>query len=255
LAAASAWAASVDPLPLTWSLAAADPRLVQVKVFLAQEGAPGHDRATQLLAELRAYCDEVPNRRLLMEVEILEALSYAQRGDDESALETLAHAVLTAEKDGWVRLFVDLGPGTERLLSQLARRGVAPHYLDRVLSAFPSNDGAPAPLRHVPAAEVIEPLSERELDVLHLLAQRYSNKEIAARLFIASSTVKRHTLNIYRKLEVSDRREAVARAAELRLVPHRPAAEYASSDGARRTQLAIEPGEEPVTTVSAPARR
>lgn len=221
LAAATAWASSVDPLPLTWSLAAADPRLVQVKVFLSQDGLAGHDRAAQLLAQLRSYCAEVPNQRLLLEVEALEALFHARRGCFDCALEILARAVRSAEKDGWVRLFVDLGPDMERLLAQLAQRGVSPHFVGSLLAAFPDGHAVPSPPFKTSSQALVEPLSERELEVLDLLAQRYSNKEIAAQLFIASSTVKRHTLNIYRKLEVSDRREAVARAADLSLLPPR----------------------------------
>ena len=180
----------------------------------------GRSRSSRPTArQLHAYCNEAPVRRLLLGAEALEAMFHARLGCADRTLEALTRAVQVAEKDGWVRLLVDLGPDMARLLTQLARRGFAPHDLGHVLSAFPSSHGVPEPLPQTPAARLIEPLLERELDVLHLLAQRYSNKEIAMRLFIASSTVKRHTLSIYRKLEVSDRREAVARAAERRLLP------------------------------------
>jgi LuxR family maltose regulon positive regulatory protein len=82
-----------------------------------------------------------------------------------------------------------------------------------VLSAFPSQRRLPQ--RH----DQVEPFTERELDILELLKERASNREIAGQLFIAPSTVKRHTLNIFRKMEVSDRRQAVARAIELGLLP------------------------------------
>lgn len=218
LVEASTWAGGVDPLPLTWSLAVVDPRLVQAKVFLAQEHASGQERAAQLLAELRAFCHRVPNRRLLMEVEALEALLQAQRGHTERALETLERVVLTAETDGWVRLFVDLGPEMESLLTQLAAHGVAPSYIAHILAAFPVAPTMPAPPTHDGQEPLIEPLSERELEVLRLLAQRYSNKEIAARLFIAPTTVKHHTIKIYRKLNATDRRAAVTRAEALGLL-------------------------------------
>jgi ATP/maltotriose-dependent transcriptional regulator MalT len=99
------------------------------------------------------------------------------------------------------------------LLRQLTiRRGAAP-AISGVLSAFPAR-------HHLPQhQDLIEPLTERELEILELLKGRDSNKEIADQLSIAPSTVKRHTLTIYRKLEVNDRREAVARAIQLGLLP------------------------------------
>jgi LuxR family maltose regulon positive regulatory protein len=215
---ANTWAAAVDPLPLTWSLAVVDPRLVQARVFLLQERAAKLDLAAQILAELQDYCAQVPNRRLKLEVDTLQALLQVRRGHDEDGMEMLERAVLTAETEGWVRLFVDLGPGMEALLTRLAARGVAPHYLAHVLSAFPAGPDTSAPPRHDARVQLIEPLTDRELDVLTLLAQRFSNKEIAARLFIAPATVKHHTLSIYRKLDASDRRQAVALAEEMGLL-------------------------------------
>src|SRR5919112_1287646 len=96
----------------------------------------------------------------------------------------------------------------------LTSRPAAPQSIAGMLGAFPKHDHVP-PFSHQQG--LVEPLSERELEVLALLGERDSNKEIAAHLFIAPSTVKRHTLNIYRKLEVSDRRAAVTRARELAL--------------------------------------
>lgn len=218
LAGASTWAAGVDPLPIVWSIAVVDPRLVQARIYLAQKRAPSRELAAQLLTQLRAHCEEVPNRRLLMEVEALEAILHAQRGQDDQALETLGRVVLAAEPDGWVRLFVDLGPEMQSLLVQLVSRGLAPHYIAHILAAFPAAPLELATPGHHGQAGLIEPLSERELEVLTLLAQRYSNKEIAERLFLAPATVKHHTINIYRKLDVSDRREAVAQAAALGLL-------------------------------------
>jgi LuxR family maltose regulon positive regulatory protein len=215
LADASAWAVQVEPGPLTWALAVRDPRLVQARVFLAEEPATRLDRAAALVAEVRAFCQRVPNPRLLMEIDALDALLADRQGQHEAALETLARAVLAAEAAGWVRLFVDLGDPMAGLLEQLAARRVVPHTIARILNAFPARPGAPS----LPAQPgLLEPLSERELEILALLGARDSNKEIATQLFIASSTVKRHTLNIYRKLEVNDRREAVIRARELGLL-------------------------------------
>ena len=111
-----------------------------------------------------------------------------------------------------IRVFVDLGPKMAALLHQLAAQRAAPGFIARLLDAFPAaRSPEPAPRQ----AGLIEPLSERELEVLALLAQRLSNKEIARELSISPMTVKRHTVNIYQKLLVSGRREAVAKAVAL----------------------------------------
>jgi LuxR family transcriptional regulator, maltose regulon positive regulatory protein len=215
LAEAIAWTAHVEPGPLAWTLVMIDPRLAQVRVFLAEERSTGLEHAAALLAEVRAFCRRVPNPRLLLEVEALAALLEDQQGQREAALETLTRVVLAAQPNVWVRLFVDLGEPMAALLRQLGARGVASHTIARLLSAFPDSLYLSVPSDQ---PGLIEPLTERELEVLGWLAARASNKEIAEHLFIAPSTVKRHTLNIYRKLEVNDRRGAVLRATQLGLL-------------------------------------
>ncbi|MFT4038280.1 MAG: LuxR C-terminal-related transcriptional regulator [Thermomicrobiales bacterium] len=215
-AAATAWAQQVTPGPLTWALAVIEPRLAQASALLAEGGAASLDQAATLLAELRAFCARLPNRRLCLEVDALSALLDAQQDRPEQALATLREVIAETGPDGWVRLFVDLGEDMEQLLRQLGRHGAPPRALERILAAFP--------VRHAPAGApdqsgLIEPLSPRELEILALLGERDSNKEIAARLFISPGTVKRHTISIYRKLDVNDRREAVARATGLGLMP------------------------------------
>ena len=134
-------------------------------------------------------------------------------------------AVALAEPGGVIRVFVDLGPRMAALLHQLAAQRVGPaDFIATLLAAFPAARD-PAPALRQPS--LIEPLSERELEVLALLAQRLTNKEIARVLSISPMTVKRHSSNIYQKLAVGGRREAVAKAAALGLVsaapyPHLP---------------------------------
>jgi LuxR family transcriptional regulator, maltose regulon positive regulatory protein len=208
LAEASAWAAGVEPGPLTWPLGVMEPRVAQALIFLTQERESNIERAALLIAELQAFCQRVPNPRLAMEVEALGILLADRRGDREGALISLQRLVPEAETQGRVRLFVDFGAPMERLLRQLAVRRRSPAAITRALSAFPAQRDLPH------QTELAEPLTEREQEILALLKGRDSNREIAERLFIAPSTVKRHTLSIYRKLEVSDRRAAVARAIE-----------------------------------------
>jgi LuxR family maltose regulon positive regulatory protein len=104
----------------------------------------------------------------------------------------------------------------ESLLRELAARRHAPIEVARLLNAFPARPGR---LALTAQTGLAEPLTERELEILALLGARESNKEIAAQLYIAPSTVKRHTLNIYRKLGVNGRREVVVRATQLGILP------------------------------------
>lgn len=216
LAEASAWAVEVEPPPLVWSVEVVEPRLVQARILLSMEREDGLDQAIALIAEMRAFCERLPNHRRLMEVEALTALIEVRRGERAAALKRVQRLVLATEGESWVRLFATLGEPMELLLRQLLARRVAPHAISRILAAFPARHGVSGLGQQ---SGLTEPLSERELEILALLRGRDSNKEIAERLYIAPSTVKRHTLNIYRKLEVNDRRAAVGRAAALGLFP------------------------------------
>ncbi len=215
-AQAVAWARQATPGPLTWALAVVEPRLAQVRALLAEDDAAAQDQAATILAEVRAFCARLPNRRLCLEVDALKALLEERLGNHDSALGMLRQIVQDTGSDGWVRLFTDLGGDMEDLLRQLPRGAVSPRALERILATFPVQQRAVAAPDQ---SQLIEPLSKRELEVLALLGARDSNKEMAERLFISPGTVKRHTISIYRKLDVNDRRQAVARAVELGLLP------------------------------------
>jgi LuxR family maltose regulon positive regulatory protein len=210
------------------------PALTQVRTLLAG-GAP-HElvQADELLAGRRVQAAARHSRRSLIEIDALHALVLAARGDEAAALAALRRAVELAAPGGALRLLVDCGPGLVGLLETLADDGIAPAYVRQVLAAFgaePSPTAAPLvaatpPARHAltPAARtiridgVIESLTNREMDVLLLLAERLSDKEIAERLVLAPVTVKKHTLHIYRKLGVNNRRAAAEVARQLGLV-------------------------------------
>ena len=161
------------------------------------------------------------NTRYLIEVLALEALLQEARGNLDAGLAALQQAVALAEPGGVIRVFVDLGPKMAVLLRQLAARSGAREYLDRLLAAFGDvKEHQAPPNKPLPSqGGLIEPLSERELEVMALLSERLSNKEIAQELTISPTTVKRHTVNIYQKLSVGSRRDAVARALALGLLP------------------------------------
>jgi LuxR family maltose regulon positive regulatory protein len=160
-----------------------------------------------------------------IEILALLALAQAAKGDLPAALGTLERALTLAEPEGYVRLFVDEGALMARLLTEAQAQRIRPAYVAKLRAAFSVVAEQVAPrgpqIVHVATGveqPLIEPLSEREIEVLALVAQGFSNREIAERLFIALSTVKGHNRIIFEKLQVQRRTEAVARARELGLV-------------------------------------
>ena len=133
--------------------------------------------------------------------------------DVPAALATLERALALAEPEGYVRTFVDEGPPMAALLDAAAKRGIARDYVTRLLAAF-GTSGVRTPVRQ----GLVDPLSERELDVLRLLGSELTGPEIARELVVSLNTVRTHTKAIYAKLGVNTRRAAVRRAAELDLL-------------------------------------
>jgi LuxR family maltose regulon positive regulatory protein len=172
--------------------------------------------AAAILAERYQAAAPAGVRYAQIEIRILQALAAS---DDEGALEYLAEALTMAQHEGYVRTFVDQGQALVPLLRRAAHRGIAPGYVARLLTAMAEGVGAPPSL----AQPLIEPLTEREIEVLRLLAAGKSNRAIAAELVLSVGTVKAHNSNIYGKLGVRSRTQAVARSLELGLLPRRNA--------------------------------
>ncbi|HUL73591.1 MAG TPA: LuxR C-terminal-related transcriptional regulator [Vicinamibacterales bacterium] len=149
---------------------------------------------------------------------LLRALALADRGAETAALDALAATVRRAEPAGLVRPFIDRGPRLTRLLDALAARDGRHGYLGTLLAAAEGGPATGAAYQGAgPVASSVR-LSSRELDVLELLTQRLSNKEIAERLHVSSQTIKKHTRNLYQKLDVHGRREAADKAVAERLI-------------------------------------
>jgi LuxR family maltose regulon positive regulatory protein len=162
------------------------------------------------------------NERVI-ELSLLQALAWQALGEVEPALAALGGALAIAEAEGYVRIFLDHGAPLARLLYRVAEREPERTYVGRLLAAMPELDeglGPPAVSAEQPP--IVEPLTERELEVLHLIAAGLSNREIAVRLTIAHGTVKVHTSRIYGKLNVHSRTQAVQRARELGILPAFP---------------------------------
>ena len=224
LSEASNWAERFQPKPFLPPFAFYMPQLTLVKILLAQDTTESRRRASDLLDQLNDFLASIHYKKSLIEVLALQALLHDTLGDEPIAREKVAKALALAEPGGFIRLFVDLGPQMADLLKSLHEQNVAVDYIEKLLAAFSDDEqvlvqdvsGAKAPLTLAAGPEPLEdPLSNRELDILELLAQRLSNKEIAEKLFISTRTVKAHLQNIYGKLNVNRRREAVEKAKKI----------------------------------------
>ena len=218
---AARWARDSRPAPddvpsLPWELR----QIARARVLIAEDRP---DEAASLLHRLAELAQTRGRYGRLIEIKALEALALHAQGHMLQAPIALGRALALAEPEGYVRLFVDQGEPMAELLRELKGAGAASRtYLDRLLAAFPgkaARSSAPciSSLRF-PAVPLMEPLSERELEVLGLMAEGLTNQQIAARLIVALGTVKAHIHNISGKLGAQNRAQAVARAKELGLL-------------------------------------
>ncbi|MDQ1741151.1 MAG: hypothetical protein QOE53_2803, partial [Pseudonocardiales bacterium] len=180
----------------------------------------------QLLERLLQAAEAGERTGSVIEILVLQALTYRARGDLAAALAALERALRMAEPEGYVRIFIGAGPAMASLLrtvvSQRAEWGYARRLLDAGSSAGGSGAGAGTPA--APARQgLVEPLSDRELDVLRLLGSDLDGPDIARELSVSLNTLRTHTKNIYAKLGVNSRRAAVRQGVELNLLSRRRA--------------------------------
>jgi LuxR family maltose regulon positive regulatory protein len=176
------------------------------------------DRALALLDRLAAAAQAQARLGSLIEVQVLQALGFEAAGQADRAMEVLAEALMQAEPEGYIRTFVDEGRPMAALLHRALARGVTADYAGSLLAAFPSTVQWFQPSSPAAPFSFTEPLSERELEVLRLLAIGASNQEIAKELTIALTTARKHVSNIIGKLGVNNRTQAVSRARDLGLL-------------------------------------
>ena len=172
------------------------------------------DAAQGLLARLQASAEAKARMGSVLEILIVRALAFDAQGNGARALASLERALTQASAEGYIRLFVDEGEPMVALLRQAYARGIAPDYIALLLSAAGESQ-LPAPS---PAGSFLEPLTEREREVLRLLVAGLSNATMARELVISIGTVKSHINRIYGKLGVQSRTQAVARAHTLHLL-------------------------------------
>ncbi len=252
LAEASRWVEKYQAKPFLPTYRFYMPQLTAVKIMLAQDTTASRRQAADLLDQLHDFHTSIHNKIFQISVLALQAVQLDSGGEKSVAMEKLTEALNLAEPGGFIRLFVDLGPQMTDLLKRLIQKNVAVEYVGRILSAFredaqrvvsdafhheqyppiqrsssSSNSAFPPgrrplwPLRagcRIPNSDfhtsqpLVQPLTNRELQILDLLGQWLQNKEIAAELFISPQTVKKHLGNIFGKLNVSNRRQAVEKA-------------------------------------------
>jgi LuxR family maltose regulon positive regulatory protein len=155
----------------------------------------------------------------VIEILVVQALAFQAHGNVSQALASLERALALAEPEGYVRIFVDEGEPMRSLIEKQSRgQGKTfPGYVDKLLAAFARPTAIPQPKTNDQRSTIIEPLSERELDVLRLLGTELSGPDIARELIVSLNTLRTHTKKIFNKLGVNNRRAAVRRAEELNL--------------------------------------
>jgi LuxR family maltose regulon positive regulatory protein len=224
LAVAFRWAKGYQAKPFRPTYRFYMPQVTLIRILLAQGTTDSLQQAAGLLNQIHDFLVSIHNNRFQIDALALQALLHNTRGEHSVALEKLTAAINLAAPGGFIRLFVDLGPQMADLLKQLVKQNVALNYIGAILAAFKDDelramqdesDHLTAQLPPLSTQPLVDPLTNRELEILNLLVQRQQNKEIAAKLFISPKTVKKHLDNIYGKLNVSGRQQAVEKAEAL----------------------------------------
>ncbi len=187
------------------------PQLTVARALVARNDLRQSEKVADCLGKLQRHAEDTHNVRVLIEVLALQAMYQDSQGDHKAALTALDRSLHLAEPSGFVRLYVDLGSQMRGLLARVAQQDTSAEFVNRI--RVEARGGIYVAERS--SGALIESLTDREFQVLELLARRLSNKEIGDTLVITVSTVKRHTINIYQKLGVQSRRDAVEAALAL----------------------------------------
>lgn len=196
---------------------------------LIASGTPQHlTDAAKLLDELHNAFRTAHRRGNIIEVSVLQALVHSEQGKSEEASRYLKRALSLAEDEGYARIFIDGGKGINVLIRTAVAEGDHFTYASQLLAQFPDNAqptnfqepaaSSLAPQVNALEADFLEPLSQREMQVLRLVAAGLSNKQTAKQLSVTPGTVKKHLNNVFGKLGVHSRTQAVARARDLRIL-------------------------------------
>jgi LuxR family maltose regulon positive regulatory protein len=225
IANASKWAQAFNPQPFDTAYRFYVPQFTLVRVLLIQDTKKSRQQAADLLSRLQDFYGSINNTWGLINVLILQALLYETTGEEVKTLSILKEAVLLAQPGEFIRPFMDLGLKLFDPLFRLSKTDISVTYVGKLLSAF-RQQGADRTYASEDASKFLksptldEPLTKREREILSLLAKGLPNKRIAEKLFISPETVRRHNSNIYGKLNVHNRHEAVERAHAIGLLEH-----------------------------------
>ncbi len=221
IAEANLWARNTAPKSLAPAYRFFTPHLTLPRVLLARRTAKSLNEAGALLSRMYDYYVSIHSTRVLIDVLILQAMVHVAQGGPPQAIEKLAEALSLAEPGGFMRPFLDQGQEMADLLGRLFEQNPNHRYAWKILKAFRGGKtecfGRRANDRNMPGATLpvkalIEPLTNREIEVLRQLTKGLSNNKIADSLFISTPTVKRHLSTIYGKLGVNNRLQAIVRA-------------------------------------------
>ncbi|MET3808296.1 LuxR family maltose regulon positive regulatory protein [Nakamurella sp. UYEF19] len=177
------------------------------------------DEVTGFLERLRRAAEEGQRAGSVIEIAVLQALCHQAGGNSGAAITSLHHALDLAEPEGYIRVFTGHGSPMAAMLRATSGRGRHPEYVERLLAAMNSDSGDDVSGKSESVSKsLIGPLTDREMEVLRLLATDLNGPDISRRLFVSLNTVRTHTSSIYAKLGVNNRRSAVRRAMELELL-------------------------------------
>jgi LuxR family maltose regulon positive regulatory protein len=218
------WARDYSFDPLKQSLRFFVPQMTQAKILMTVGTASDREQALDMINRMQQFFAAKNNVHCLIDVLALKAICLDGKGDSEAAIEALTTALKLSHLSRRLEPFLSLGDQMATLLKDVARQGRFKSYVSEILTSI---ETTASPVDHDAAKHQSilngQPLDQiqltnREIDIIQLLANRLSNKDISAKLFIAPSTVQRHASNIYAKLSVSNRQEAVAKARTLGLI-------------------------------------
>ncbi len=226
LEGAGRWADSYIDSPPDQSLIwLEEPQVTRTRILVARGTEADLRHGLQILDVLDEIVERTHNTWYKIEVRALRALALDRQGETGRADAVLKQALDLASPGGFMRIFLDPGKPMQEMLLRLAKQDQFRRFIPRILAAFPEQDknlvGIKSHTRQLSTGHspLAEPLTPREFEVLELLRERLSIKEIAQKLSVSHGTAKRHTINLYGKLGVNRRWDAVAKAEELNLLP------------------------------------
>lgn len=223
LESAGRWLQAFDETPNVFSMLffMEIPCITECRVLVAIGSDSSLKVATKKLELLWKDTKAIHNTFQMIEIAVLKALALQRQGQTNEALRALKSAVTLGKPGGWIRPFVEVGPQMADMVKALIKQNIEVNYLRQILAAF--GDGKlkrmPVTPHTLPTSSqsqvLVEPLTNREEEILNFLAKRLQNKEIAEKLCISTETVKTHLQNIFQKLNVGNRRQAVVTAKTL----------------------------------------